>query len=116
METGGGDGAQQGSKFCPITYDSNHFIMFHTILTIISHFQYSSLQQFQQLLPSQISPNLLDQVFPSHLQNGQGNREEDLHQDNLGQQDQTQGRSLPLQTSSPWQHPNKDPHQVRLCK
>ena len=48
METtsgGGGDGGIQGikSKVCNITYNSNKFITFHIILTIPSHFQYSSL-------------------------------------------------------------------------
>ena len=62
METtsacGGGDGGRQGikSKVCNITYNSNKFITFHTMLTIPSHFQYSSLQPYRWLLPWMTSP------------------------------------------------------------
>ena len=61
METtsgGGGDGGMQGikSKVCNITYNSNKFITFHIILTIPSHFQYSSLQPYRHLLPRMTSP------------------------------------------------------------
>ena len=63
METtsgGGGDGGMQGikSKVCNITYNSNKFITFHIILTIPSHFQYSSLQPYRLLLPQDDFPSL----------------------------------------------------------